>query len=477
MSSLFGTLGTAGRSLGVLEKAISVVQNNVTNATTPGYVTQTLQFAPQSFDPGNNLWGGVEATGVQSARDVYAEQAVWTASQRSGLANSKSSSLDSLQKIFDVSGKSGVPAALSNLYSAFSAWSSSPADTGARQKVLTAAQNLATSFSQTFTQAQQISSDTDQKLRASVDRLNQFSSQIATINSEIRRGSGQDGGLQAQLYNALEQVSTLAPVNVHFETDGTATVLLGNQSPLVLGETHNDVKLNYVQSPTALNPGAAPSAQLLSADNHDLTALVDQGTLGGVLDFRNNVLPSVLGDGQQQGSLNQLAQGVADRINTVLSNGQISAGPPAVPGVPLFTYNAATPTGVAGSLAVDPNVTTSQLAAIDPGPPVVANGVASKLAALVSPQSPQDMINGFSYTQFYGAIASGIGQQATAAAGNASTTTNLLNQAQSLRAQVSGVSLNDQATKLIQFQQAYQASAQLISVIKEITQSLMQVLR
>ncbi len=85
-------------------------------------------------------------------------------------------------------------------------------------------------------------------------------------------------------------------------------------------------------------------------------------------------MPAILGDGQQQGSLNQLAQTVADRVNTLLTGGQVSAGPPAVSGVPLFTYNAATPTGIASSLSVSSTITGSQLAAISPGPPSVANG-------------------------------------------------------------------------------------------------------
>jgi flagellar hook-associated protein 1 FlgK len=473
MASLFTALGTASNSLDVLEQAIGVVQNNVSNATTPGYVTQTLQMAARSFDPAANLWGGVEASGTQDARDVYAEHSVWSASQQSGYSSQQSASLNQLQQIFDVSGQSGIPSALSTLYSAFSAWSASPSNATAQQSVITAAQALSSAFSQTFNQAQQISSDTDKQLSASVSQLNQYTAQIASLNGSIRTSPGNDAGLQAQLYNTLQEVSSLAPVTVNMESDGTATVLLGGQSPLVQGITQNAVTLNYTQSATATNPGASPSAQLLSSDGQDITSLATQGSIGAALDFRNTTMPALLGDGMQQGSLNQLAQGVADRVNTLLSGGQISAGPPAVAGVPLFTYNAATPTGIAGSLTVAPNMTGSQLAAISPGPPSVANGVATELAAMANPSNPSDMLNGFSYSQYYGNIATSVGQQASTASSNDTTNTNLLNQADSLRAQVSGVSLNDQATKLLQFQENYQASAQMISTINNMTQSLL----
>jgi flagellar hook-associated protein 1 FlgK len=148
-----------------------------------------------------------------------------------------------------------------------------------------------------------------------------------------------------------------------------------------------------------------------------------------------------------------------------------------VTGVPLFSYDATSPTSVAASLSVSSTITGSQLAAIDPGPPVVANGIVSHLAKLASPQSAADLLNGQSFTAFYSAVAADVGQQAAAAAADQTTQTQQLTQAQGLRAQVSGVSLNDQAAKLVQFQNAYQASAQMISVINNITQTLWQMIQ
>ncbi len=495
MGSLFATLGVAGSSLDVLQQAIGVVQNNVTNATTPGYVTQTQQLGSRAFNPAQDLIGGVEATGVQSARDIYAEQSVWSASQQSSLASTQSANLDSLQQIFNVSGTSGIPGGLSGLYSAFSAWSADPSDPTAQQGVLSAAQTLATSFSQTVSQAQQINTDNNQQLTASVSQLNTDSAQVATINGEIRSnpGGAGDAGLQAQLYNTLQDMSTVAPVTVHIESDGTATVLLGGQAPLVMGTTQNNVVLNYPPtSATAPFPNALPTTAQLTVAGKDVTSLVNQGALGAQLTFANATMPSLLGNSQTEGSLNQLALTVAQRVNTLLKGGQTSSG---AAGVALFTYgavnaagNPTSPTTVASSLGVA-NITGSQLAATtpavaaSPGPPAVAaaaavaNGVATELAGLVNPTNPLDMLQSstglFSYTQAYGNIASDIGQQASTASDNATTTTNILNQATTLRANVSGVSLNDQATQLLQYQEAYQASAQMITVINTIAQDLL----
>jgi len=42
---------------------------------------------------------------------------------------------------------------------------------------------------------------------------------------------------------------------------------------------------------------------------NDVTAKISQGKLAGLLDIRNNVLPSIIGNAYQQGDLNVLAQG------------------------------------------------------------------------------------------------------------------------------------------------------------------------
>jgi flagellar hook-associated protein 1 FlgK len=227
------------------------------------------------------------------------------------------------------------------------------------------------------------------------------------------------------------------------------------------------------QNPAIAN--ATPDAQILTSSGQDVTALANQGQLGGLLSFRNTTLPSVIGDSRQQGSLNQLAQSVATTVNSILESGNVSSGPPAVPGQALFSYSTTTPTETASSLALDPSITASNLAAISPGPPVVANGTATQLANLSSATSSS--LNDLSFTDFYSSIASGIGQSQSTAAANQQTQSQLLAQAQNMRSQVEGVSLNQQASLLMQYQQSYQAAAQLISTVNTTMQSLLTVMQ
>ncbi len=473
MSSLFASLQTSADAMDVFQNAMAVVQNNVTNASTPGYVTQTLNLTASAFQPEKGLTGGVESSGVQSSRNTFAEQSVWNQNQSLGAATAQSASLSSLQSYFDVSGKSGIPAGLSSLYSAFSAWSANPSDTTAQTQVLTAAQQVIQAFNQTATQVAQLETQTNNQLSSAASQINNLTSQIVAINVQIRNGGASDAGLQAELYNDLEQLSNYSTISVQTEADGTASVLMNGQIPLVMGASQTQLSVTYPSSSGATYPGGFADAKIVTSSGQDVTSQVGGGQLGGLLQFRNQTLPSIIGNQQTQGSLNQLAQALADRVNTVLTSGQVSAGPPAVPGVPLFSYTAGSPTDVASSLSLNPSITTANLAAIQPGPPTVANGIPSQLSQLANPTNAADMLNGLSYTDFYGNVASNVGSQASNASTAQASDTDLLNQAQSMRAQLSGVSLNDQAAKLLEFQQAYQASAQVITTINNMTQTLM----
>jgi flagellar hook-associated protein 1 FlgK len=217
-----------------------------------------------------------------------------------------------------------------------------------------------------------------------------------------------------------------------------------------------------------------PDARIVNSSNQDVTMSAGAGgQLGGLLQVRNTTLPALIGGATQQGSLNKLAQGIADRVNALLASGQTSTGSA---GNPLFTYTAGSPTGVAGSLAVT-DIAPSDLAAVEPGPPVVANGTASKLAGLQNPTNSSDMIGGVNYTDFYSIMVSDLGTQAGNASQAKDSQTDLLSQAENLRSQISGISLDQQATHLLQFQQAYAASSKLISVINQMTDDLMSILR
>ncbi len=82
-----------------------------------------------------------------------------------------------------------------------------------------------------------------------------------------------------------------------------------------------------------------------------------------------------------------------------------------------------------------------------------------------------------SYNDTYGQIVSGVGTLTRAAELSSSAQEVLLNQSKEAREGLAGVNLDEEAANLIKFQQAYQASAQAISVSKSLFETLTSAIR
>ncbi|MCK9395773.1 MAG: flagellar hook-associated protein FlgK [Methylobacter sp.] len=78
-----------------------------------------------------------------------------------------------------------------------------------------------------------------------------------------------------------------------------------------------------------------------------------------------------------------------------------------------------------------------------------------------------------SFNDAYGQIVSGVGTLTQAAGLSSSAQQTLLNQAKGARESLAGVNLDEEAANLIKFQQAYQASAQSISVARSLFDTLL----
>ncbi|MDQ6705838.1 MAG: flagellar hook-associated protein FlgK, partial [Acidobacteriota bacterium] len=479
MSSLFASLGASTGALAAFERVLDVTQNNVSNASTPGYAAQLATLQAQSFDPNHGLPGGVASVEITSTRDQYADQSVRGQVTSLGYAQQQTTSLTGIQSNFDISGQSGIPGALSGLLQSFSALSISPNDPASRNSILANAQKVVDAFHQTDAALSQASAATDQQLRSTAGQINNLAGKLQEYNVERKRNSSPDAGLDAKVQSTLENLSQLADISTTVAADGTTTVLLGGQTPLVVGSNSYSVQVGLTPpgGPPPLYPGGTPAMQLQDQNGQDITSQVTHGTLGSLLHTRNVTLAGLRGDGTQPGTLNRLAKGFADRVNAILTSGQIAGNPDPRAGVALFTYDATDDTAAGRSLAVNPAITAQTIAAIDPGPPSSSNGIAVRLAALAQPSAAADKIDNVSFTEFYGAIAGGVGQKLSDARDQNDLQTNLVAQARSLRSQISGVSLDREAVRLVEFQKAYQATAHMVTILNELTQATVDMIK
>jgi flagellar hook-associated protein 1 FlgK len=314
-----------------------------------------------------------------------------------------------------------------------------------------------------------VTSNTTNQISSTVSQINTLASQVRDYNVQQSQGPHVDSGLDAHLHDTLETLSRLAGITARFEQDGSVTLLLGGQTPLVIGNHQYSLQSSNFTPAAPVNPNATPSVRILDANGQDVTGNVSGGTLGGLLTVRNSVLPALQGDSQQAGALNQIAKKIADRVNQLLASGKDPAGNA---GVPLFTYDATSGATTARSLAINPNITGNTLAALDPGPPQVANGIALSLSGLGDSTAATDTIGGISILNFLNGQTQIIGQQVADATSGQTVAQQSVTQAQAIRTQVSGVSLNEEAVNVMELQRGYQAISKMITVIDGLTDTL-----
>jgi flagellar hook-associated protein 1 FlgK len=450
MGSLFSVLTIASNALGAFEQAMNVTGNNTANASTPGYAKQVAQLEAQPFNTQLGVGGGVAYGGTVDTRDQYAEQNLRQCVSAQGEATQEAQQYTNLQAVFPIDGQTGISAALSGFFNAFSALTTTPNDPNLRQNALDSAQQAAQAFNQSITQLDQVSEGVEQDLTDQVGQVNQLAQQIASINQQIEQNASaaSDPGLSAQMSTALQQLAQYADVNAVKQDNGTVNVTIG-QASIVYGDT---------ALPLQLVPG---NGQMVLEDSqgNDVAPGLQSGSLHAVLNMTGTVLPITLAN------LNQLAQSFATAVNGALEGGMDQNGN--TPGQDLFSYNAAQ--GAAATISVN-DLTTSQLALAAPASPG-GDAVAAQIANL---QQATNLIPGQTQTlsQYYAGLAAQVGQMVSNAQNNQTTTESLTAQAQSSCQNVEGVSLDEEAMNLLEYQRGYEAMSKVVETVDEITYEL-----
>jgi flagellar hook-associated protein 1 FlgK len=450
MSGLNASLATALSGLITEQGAMQATTNNVSNVNTPGYSRQEpvlVASDPVVVDP-LTFGTGVTLQSVDSIRDPILESRIQQETQTQGQYSSLAAALQQTQTDF-TSNTGDIGSAISSFFDSVNQLSTNPADLSLRQGTLTAAGNLATSFNTTANNLTQQRTNLDLSVVQTVGQINQFSQQIARLNGLV--GNLQNVGENAgtfidQRTQLIDQLSALTDVSV-IPSDNTLTLTTANGVPLVTGQ-------QSFQLQTQTNSAGLHDVYSKGAN---ITSTITSGQLGGTIQARDQQIPGI------QTQLDTLAAGVANAVNTVQAGGFDLNG---VAGTNLFTPPPASGVGAAASLSValtDPAL----IAASSDGTPG-SNGNAEILYALRN----QAVISSQSPTDYYSGIVFNVGNETANANAEQNASALVLQQLNDQRASISGVSLDQEAANLVRYQQAYSASAQVISAINSMMQTV-----
>ncbi|MGA3124358.1 MAG: flagellar hook-associated protein FlgK [Polyangiaceae bacterium] len=455
-TSLFGLLNIASDGLAAQTAALDATSQNVSNANTPGYSEVTANL--ETTATGDTFAGSVQVTGVTRSYNALTQTNMLTQQGLGGAADARDQAVAALQNV--VAPTSGtIGDSVNSFFASLTALESAPSDTATRAAVLQNATSLAQNISSTAAGLSTQSSALVTQAQGVATTLNGQLSQIAQLNGSIAQASAEGSDpsdMEDQRDGLVSQVSTEIGAQVIQGSSGSYT-LLSSGTALVTGDQASSVSVGL---------DGSGNIQVLSQQpgggSVDITANTTQGSLGGIVEAHNNDIPSV------SSQLDQFAYNLATTVNAVQSKGY---GLDGGTGRDLFTPPT-TVAGAAAAFAVDPAVA---------GQPsyIAASSTAAGLpggndgAVALSQLSTQPLAGGAPPAQTFAAIASNVGDMASAADTESQTRDQMVLQAQNLNSSVSGVSLDQEMTNMTQFQNAYEASTKVIQTAQTLFTDLM----
>ena len=328
--SLSSALSIAMSGLTANQAGLAIVSSNVANASTPGYVTETVN---QSEAATGGAGTGVSVSGITRALDSYVQTQLRTETSGGGYADQISSVLTQLQNVYGTPGGQGtLETAYGNLTTAVQALSSNSGSYSAQSAVVTAAQNVAQQLNSTTQGIQALRTGVQQDISTSVASANTALAQIANLNSQLQGLSQSDPGaatLEDQRDTAINQLSKLMGISVSTNSNNQVTVLTTSGVQLVGAQAST---LSFT-GPSTLNASSVYSTNPAqnsvgtitltspSGSTTDMDGAISSGQIGADIQLRDTTLV------QAQAQVDQLAASMSSALSDTTTGGTaVTAG-------------------------------------------------------------------------------------------------------------------------------------------------------
>jgi flagellar hook-associated protein 1 FlgK len=443
------------RALRASQLGLAIAGQNIANVNTPGYSRQTVMLAAS---PGNGtargyLGSGVDIVGVRQFRDRFVESRLQTESSISGRLTAQRDALYPVDGVFSSTGSADVGASMNEFFGAFTSLEANPSSLALRSEVIAKAQIMSNAFANTRSRLSGIRLDTDLAIRDTVTQINTVAGQIADLNqriSVIENSGGTASELRDQRNILSRSIADLGGARVLETPEGMVNVTLADGASLVTGVHQTELEIvNELDGTASLILNGGP-------------AVVGDGRLRGLQNAMVQVEEHIT-------SLDDLAASIATRVNTLHTSGTDLNGANGTPFFNVSTPVTAANLAVAANVKVDPKlVVASQLAS-----PTTAGTVAGAIGALLSDPTSIAGTRTGSFNSIFNSIVGDAGRGVRSAEDALVTQQAILEQAMAQRDAVSGVSLDEEAISLLQFQKSYEAAARFLKIADDLTATIL----
>lgn len=515
MASTFMGLETSKRGLHTQQSALYTTGHNISNANTLGYSRQRVNMEATAGFPGTGLNAGtmpgflgtgVQAGSIQRIRDGFVDKQYRDETNKLGYWESKTDAISQMEDVLAEPSAFGLQQSLTDFWKSLQGLSTDPENGGARAVVVERGVAVADSFNYIHKSLTAIQDNLGNEIGASVNTVNSILKQVGELNKQIAEVEP-NGYMPNDLYDArdslLDELSKIVPIEVSYTksggralaiAEGSVTVKIktadGNSLKVVDGKEIAQLRTesNGTQGLDKINPvGKIEGFYLVkvNADNTETNLDKDMSaTAGNAQDtmlFSNFLdqgklksLVNSFGTADGKGlypemivKLNEMAQKFAEAFNEVHKKGTDSNGTIGedffIPsGTAVITANNI---GINLIIKDDPSKVAASSTAT--GPAEAGNGNNAKNLGDVLFSKTIGLGNNSVQSFYSGEIIGQLGVKGQQAINMTKNAITLLGAVSNRRDSISSVSLDEEMTDMIRFQQAYNASARMVTVVDE----------
>ncbi len=456
MSINFSAFEIGRRALNANQTGIQVTGQNIANVNTAGYTRRRVQLAESSpvNINGYSVGTGVSVVGVQDFRDRFIESRLQTETGIAGKLSARRDALAPVETALQGSENGGIQNALAGFFGAFRDLEANPQSIPLRSVVAQKGANLATSFQTTRARLSDIRNGADKQIGATVGEVNSLTEKVAKLNEQIKTAESTGGdahALRDQRGEFVNKISELTGARSVENDDGTVTLTIGEGRAIISGNKAIPLK-------TESQPPLGLTAITLEGE----PAVFDEGAIRGLQDAVSDI-------GGQITALDALAASVVQRVNDLHTSGTDLKGNA---GTPFFNNSqpvTAANISVNSAINDDPSlVVASPLA--QPGK---FGTIAGQIGDLLTDTSSTAGTRSGSFSSIFAGLVSEAGEKVRSTDDALQTQSAIILQANAQREAVSGVSLDEEAINLLQYQRAYEAAARFFKVADEMTQTIL----
>jgi len=450
MASISSLMGITRIAMSAYQTAIDTTARNIANVDNEAYSRRRASISQLVTPSSRNSGSGLGQEGIERIREHFVQNQLWYKKQNLGKNETDELIFSQIEKTFGEPSESGLTNILTQFWNSWNDLANDPESSTARTIVKDRAILLSNTFKQIASDLHNLQEEIGYDIQDRVDTINGLLSQIREINTYS--GPNMTYDLLDQRDKAIDDLSQLININVSEDSEGMVRITTGGNMlvPLVSGDFINPIETRVARFSELYQ------VDVSFAQGGQVEAITG-GELGSLLSIHNDYLPSYLND------LDTMAVELSQAVNAVHQTGYNLDN---ATGKNFFSPNVgnALTFELDASIYADPTLIASSAYAGEAGDGTIAQQISDlQFANTVEAQKIGD---------YYNSLISNVGDRVQEAKFLKSNHEMVIQSLENQRDSVSAVSLDEEMTNLVRYEQAYEAASRMIKVVDDLMQTV-----